>query len=322
MSPAAEADAIWQAARNAADVVVKLPGRAGTKPIELFLQRVPRTTPHGFRMGSRGQSSDEEPIHRVVIERDFFLGTFSVTQAQWVAVWPEIDKLRRSSQHNTLGAPAGPSPRLQRDLSKVGRFPVESVTWFDAAAYCSCLSRHPKWIVKGIGLLDGSYHFCLPTEAEWEWACGAVRDTAYWSGDREEDLSNVGWYTANSDRRTHDVAEPVAADSPRHPLGLIGMHGNVWEWCHDVWNRNAYRKLSDGASDPSAADRLQSLEAIKADGTRLLASMFPSRGARVIRGGSCRGTASACRAAARDFRNPRIRSSIQGFRVCLICDRS
>jgi len=73
MNPAARADAIWQAARDAAEVILRIPCRAGEKPAELFLKRVPKTGPRGFRMGSRGHSWTEEPIHRVLIEQDFLV---------------------------------------------------------------------------------------------------------------------------------------------------------------------------------------------------------------------------------------------------------
>ena len=39
-----------------------------------------------FRMGSRGQHSDEEPPHGVQITKPLFLGTYPVTQEQF-AVW-------------------------------------------------------------------------------------------------------------------------------------------------------------------------------------------------------------------------------------------
>ena len=43
-------------------------------------------------MGSRGWRSDEEPIHRVVISDDFWLGETPVTQAQF-AVWTQSEDI-------------------------------------------------------------------------------------------------------------------------------------------------------------------------------------------------------------------------------------
>ena len=42
--------------------------------------------PEGFLMGSRGYDTTEEPINRVVVAEDFWLGETPVTQAQF-AIW-------------------------------------------------------------------------------------------------------------------------------------------------------------------------------------------------------------------------------------------
>ena len=42
-----------------------------------------RVEPESFRMGSRGEYADEEPIHTVQITHGFYLGTYPVTQAQF-----------------------------------------------------------------------------------------------------------------------------------------------------------------------------------------------------------------------------------------------
>lgn len=104
------------------------------------------------------------------------------------------------------------------DLSKTDRnTPVANVTWFDAAVFA-------RWVG------------CrLPTEAEWEFACGA--------GTREEwscaaaDLPRYAWYSENANRHVH----PVGYREP-NSLGLFDMHGNVWEWCRDWYDRRYYRR--------------------------------------------------------------------------------
>ncbi|MBM4023521.1 MAG: formylglycine-generating enzyme family protein, partial [Planctomycetes bacterium] len=322
------AAAIWAAAREAADVIVNLPALAGGgAPIELFLRHVPATGPRGFRMGARGEFADEEPIHRVVIDHDFFLGTFVVTQEQWAAVWPGIDAERWYPDRPPWGKPPGASPSYHSPASQgadTSRRPVEQVSWYDALAFCDWLSRNGTFAAGKEP--PAGYLFCLPTEPEWEFACrgggsGTGSDTEYWNGDGEAALGRVGWYDANSSSRTHDVTEPVDPEAPeQHPLGLFGIHGNVLEWCHDEWGEARYRRHVDGDSDSEAArHRWQILSALLSAGpTALGEELLPRDRYRVIRGGSWLGTAGRCRSACRLWYGPVDRSLSRGFRVCLV----
>lgn len=127
---------------------------------------------------------------------------------------------------------AWPAARIQADC------PVESVSWLDAVRFCNRLSvAHglvPAYETDS-GLLDatcieGSDGFRLPTEAEWEYACRAGA-----SAPRYAALDDIAWYSANSHGRHH----PVAGKRP-NAWGLHDMLGNVWEWCHDVYDPEAY----------------------------------------------------------------------------------
>jgi formylglycine-generating enzyme required for sulfatase activity len=145
--------------------------------------------------------------------------------------------------------------------------PVVEVTWYAAYAYAAWLGGR------------------LPTEAEWEYACRAGSTTRYSSGDSEEDLKRVGWYTGNSGSRLH----PVKEKDP-NAWGLYDMHGNVWEWVAD-W-RGSYS--ADKRQDPPGP---------------------PSGGSRVVRGGSCRTAADGARSAYRLRFVPWFRLWLLGFRV-------
>ena len=150
------------------------------------------------------------------------------------------------------------------------KHPVVNTSWDNASSYA-------KW-------LGGR----LPTEAEWEYACRAGTETAYWSGDSEEDLAGVGWYGDNSGGHSHPVGE-----KPANPWGLYDMHGNVWEWVAD-W----YRPYPEGSQvDPLNTDS--------------------SSGGRVIRGGSFVSTADFARSASRVRFVPGYRDDGLGFRVVL-----
>ena len=94
---------------------------------------------------------------------------------------------------------------------KGNNLPVEHVSWLDCMAFC-----------KKTGL-------SLPTEAQWEYACRAGSKGPY-AG--TGDLDSMGWNSEVNDcRSTH----PVGGKAP-NAWGLYDMHGNVEEWCLDVWN--------------------------------------------------------------------------------------
>ena len=81
-------------------------------------------------MGSRGYAASEEPIHRVVIAEDFWMGETPVTQGQF-ALWTR--ELGIDHKNHFEGNPT---------------HPAESMTWHQANDYCDWLtaeyaSSHP-----------------------------------------------------------------------------------------------------------------------------------------------------------------------------------
>jgi len=153
-------------------------------------------SPGEFLMGSPpdepGRDTDETQ-HKVRITRPFYLGVYPVTQSQYAAVM-------------------GTNPSYFRGEGDKD-FPVESVSWFDAVAFCRKLSAREGRTYR------------LPTEAEWEYACRAGATGPY-AGDGK--LGDIGWYLGNAGDTTH----PVGLLQP-NDWGLYDMQGNVWEWVAD-----------------------------------------------------------------------------------------
>jgi formylglycine-generating enzyme required for sulfatase activity len=162
------------------------------------------------------------------------------------------------------------------------QFPVEMVSWNDAQACCTKMSKNDKQKRK----------FRLPTEAEWEYACRAGTKTAYYFGDDPKKLDEYAWYQGNSADHPH----PVGEKKPNE-WHLYDMHGNVFQWCEDYYG--PYKGLE--AKDP-------------------LQSRKDPEGRRVLRGGSAVGRPQSCRAAYRMRNAPDNRHGAVGFRVCFSLD--
>ncbi len=217
-----------------------------------------------FMMGSPADEvgrDDNEVQHRVTISKGFYMGKYEVTQAQW-------------------GEVMGNNP----SEFKSATLPVETVSWDDCQNFC------------------GKTGLRLPTEAQWEYACRAGTIGAYGG---TGGLDEMGWYYENSgsDRlldASWDDSKLISNHCQTHPVGqkqpnswgVYDMHGNVWEWCSDLYDDYPVRD----DSDPTGA------------------ATGPFR---VIRGGCWNINAWICRSAFRSMLVPNIQNSLLGLRVVL-----
>jgi formylglycine-generating enzyme required for sulfatase activity len=209
-------EAVWIRAGQATEVVVELKLKARVSGDALPRDRL-RDGNDGpemgyvkagcFQMGSPegepGRDSDERP-HRVCIERDYALGRYEVTFAEY----------------DRFCAATG---RDQPDDEGWGRGqrPVINVSWQDATAYARWLSEQTG---KG---------YRLPTEAEWEYAARAGTTTAYWwGGDVGRNRANCEGCGSQWDNRQTAPVGSFAAN----PWGLYDTAGNVWEWTCSEWD--------------------------------------------------------------------------------------
>ncbi len=229
-----------------------------------------------FNMGSptseAGRHEGESPQHWVTVQ-PFYLGKYAVTQAQWKVV-ANLAKVKQDLD---------PYPS---DFKGANR-PVEQVNWEDAIEFCARLSRKT------------GKKYRLPSEAEWEYACRAGITTPFHFGETiTPDLVNYNGdypYASAPKGKFRDQTTDVGSFPP-NAFGLYDMHGNVWEWCQDVYLANYRGAPTDGSVSEKGGD-----------------SKY-----RMQRGGCWFNLAGYCRCANRG-RSPQleVRRRLDGFRVAV-----
>ncbi len=214
----------------------------------------------GYNMSGE---KDEQPMHEVKLD-NFCIGCYQVTFDEYDIFCEYVG--REKPEDNGFGR---------------GRRPVINVTWYDACEYCDWLSKETCSIYR------------LPTEAEWEYACKAGSNSAWFFGDflgdldkAAEELKKYAWYKRNSTGINF-----VGTKQP-NKFGLHDMYGNVCEWCKDYYNSKQYKNNSS-VSIPSTIKNLfynSSTIEITCNPVCLASSKYS-----VIRGGSWRDDAWFCR---------------------------
>lgn len=142
--------------------------------------------------------------------KNYAIGKYEVTQAEWKAVMGENVQDDRSGP--TVGAD---KPVLHKDLDRAQRY------------------------ITQLNKMTGK-NYRLPTEAEWEYACYGGSQTEYCGSNNVDD---VNWYKGNSKGVPHTVGQKQP-----NGYGLYDMSGNVWEWMSDCWKGNCELRILRGGS--------------------------------------------------------------------------
>jgi formylglycine-generating enzyme required for sulfatase activity len=219
-----------------------------------------------FQMGTQQGLGypDETPRHLVSL-MPFYIGRYLVTQAQWKAIMGRLPDCRFKG------------PQL----------PLMNISGEGAAEFCRRLAKKT------------GKPYCLPSEAQWEYACRAGTSTPFSTGETlTTDYANfVGQppYREEPVGIYRHVVTPGDTFLP-NPFGISDMHGNLWEWCADQW----HAEYTGAPFDGGAWDR------------------GGEAGYGVARGGSWHEPALNCRSATRLRARLKDDDEFYGFRVALL----
>jgi formylglycine-generating enzyme required for sulfatase activity len=209
-----------------------------------------------FTMGSDNSGTDAKPVHTVYLDA-FWIDQTEVTNGMY-------------AKCVTAGKCDPPSTTVQFSNLHYANYPVVYVSWYSANAYCTWADRR------------------LPTEAEWEKAARGEYGNE-WPWGNEFDLNKC-----NSSEGSEGGTTPVGAYSPQgdSPYGVADMAGNVWEWCHSLYQPYPYN-VEDGRESASGT------------------------GARVVRGGAFYYNLRLARAAFRYWPDLGDRLDVVGLRAVI-----
>ncbi|WP_365671737.1 bifunctional serine/threonine-protein kinase/formylglycine-generating enzyme family protein [Okeania sp. SIO3I5] len=217
-----------------------------------------------FLMGSPKNEaerySDESPQHEVTLQ-PFFMSKYPITQNQYQVIM-------------------GKNP----SRFKGGSRPVERVSWHNATEFCQKLSKKTGKI------------YTLPSESQWEYACRAGTTTPFYFGETiTSDLVNYNgnFPYGNAPKGKYRKETTDVGSFPPNAFGLYDMHGNVWEWCLDIWHDNYDGAPTDGSAWETGGDNNR----------------------RLLRGGSWINISRYCRCARRNYYDAVYLFNLWGFRI-------
>ncbi len=206
--------------------------------------------------------ADEKPLHQVKVP-PFYMSAYPITQAQWKLIMDNNPSRYSNPEH-----------------------PVTNVSWQDGQDFCLALSRRTGRTYR------------LPSEAEWEYACRGGTTTPFSFGETlPPDLGTFNGqlpYLAVAKTNPHRHTSIVGNYLPNR-FGLWDMHGNIWEWCEDIWQPDYLLAPTDGTAQVKVG----------------------SETSRVKRGGSWQDGAVYARSAARMEGNASQKDAVTGLRVVI-----
>ncbi len=206
-----------------------------------------------FWMGGGGGKAGDQQVE---IAADFYLGIHQVTQEQWQALM---------NTNPSYFSRNGVGKDKVKDIpdAELNQFPVECVSWEEAQEFIQRLNTQEE---------NSEWVYRLPTAVEWEYSCRGGASSKeecsfhFYFDQPTNDLSSTqanfdGNYPKGTGKQGPYLERTTKVGSYKpNRLGLYDMHGNVWEWCEDLYEGGPSRVLRGvgwnyGGSDCRASYR-------------------------------------------------------------------
>lgn len=208
-------------------VTVNLGEQGDQVPLDLIL--IP---PREFMMrnSTESQTADDFIPHRVKITKPYYMSSTEITYGHFrhfvKATGYQTDAERGGGYGMEGGTWQKSNAYSWKNLGELplsDQMPASSISWNDAVAFC-------QWLSKTTG-----EQYRLPTEAEWENACRAGSQTAWFFGTDPGEMQKYAWFLSNAENKINRVKLKLP-----NPYGLYDIYGNEWEWCQDYYSTTYY----------------------------------------------------------------------------------
>ena len=203
---------------------------------------------------------------KVSFGKDYYMGVFEVTQAQYQHFIPNTVSFQ-AWETNALYSATRPQDRL-----RYATYNRATARWPDNTSHdLTSLNNGVNSFVPKLQVATGLM-IDLPTEAMWEFACRAGTTTVNYTGGNGTDYAKVGRFNGNAAHFPEGTSEAETRNcSPDYFANIVGrykpnayglydMLGNCWEWCLDLYVDAAslvYTTASTDPAGPTAAQQSQ-----------------------------------------------------------------
>ena len=263
---------------------------------------------------------DVEALRPVQL-KEFVMVRQPISQGQWRSVVEAVGEINRELD-------ASPGKATQKTLwerhGQPGELAVDSVSWNDCQEWLIRLNRWLKEQWQELGGLGEAPQLVLPSESQWEVACRAGVATPFHCGDTL-DASWVCYdasYTYGMGRKGPKGKQPWLNGSSGlvNRWGLAELHGQLFEWCADQWNRVPRPKIERPLG---LFESKLGAEAAPMDGSPLkqpdpALHGYREQRYRLLRGGSWFNSPHIARAANRSSDRPALVVTFNGVRPCCL----